>query len=266
MEIPTVWVEDSPISVGHLTPFSTVIAADVWSEHLPVVPNVDYVLHNFNGSHHVCQGVNPDNLLRLQVYTNASSGEEWDSFRLFDREARTLFQPWGSDLFAEEFIGPIYNSNPMEVTFVGAVWSDMYEGSDLGNFQMIEKLKRACSSKNLVFRNLTHVSDDDNVTAVRAARLAPSFAGGWQVENNYLPCRVFKNVSYGVLGVTNVPAAAKLMGFYPDETMEEQFERALSLKRDDYLWWVRRQQRVAARFTYRQSIDAISRALEEIKL
>lgn len=241
------------------------IAADVWSEHLTAVKDVDYVLHNFNGSHHVCENVEPERLLRLQVYTNAATGVEWDHFRLFNLEARTLFQPWGTNLLAEEFMEPTYGHFRRDVVFVGAIWSEIYEGEDLGNFSMIQTLKQLCAEKNLNFKHFTHITDVENAEMVRRARVAPAFAGGWQVKNNYLPCRVFKNVSYGCVGFTNVPGAAALLGSPKDETMEETFDRVLSLKTDDYEQLVRKQQKVAARYTYRESLESIVQALQEIK-
>jgi hypothetical protein len=48
--------------------------------------------------------------------------------------------------------------------------------------------------------NLKFVPDWVNVAAIRRSRIAPAIAGRWQVEHNYLPCRMFKNISYGQLG------------------------------------------------------------------
>ena len=50
-----------------------------------------------------------------------------------------------------------------------------------------------------------------------------------------------------------------------NETMEETFDRVLSLKTDDYEQLVRKQQKVAARYTYRESLESIVQALQEIK-
>lgn len=249
----------------------TVIAADVTAKHLRYVPNVDYVLHNFDSNtSDLCQALEatPERLLRLQVWTNDATGEEWDTCRQFDREARTLFQPWGSDLLAEEFLEPVFQPQSRDVTFVGAVWSDKgTDGVELGNEAVIGELQSACASRALKLRLLTHITDAENMLAVRSARLAPAFAGPWQCEKNYLPCRYFKTAAYGQLAFGNVPAAEALLGAasIAVDGVAETLDEALKLNRTRYTNLVRDQQRVVARFTYRESIAAIERALREIK-
>lgn len=267
--IEAFWLADEPESNGYLIPGTTVIAADRWGKHLAHRPLVDYCLHNFSGTDSICQALEatPERLIRLQVWTNDASGEEWAPCRQWHREARTLFQPWGSDLLPEEFLEPIYNPLSKEITFVGAIWADQYQGIELGNKHTMAELQRVCERRRLRFRHLTQVSDGEMVLAMRSARLTPAFAGDWQVMNNYIPCRYFKAAAYGTLAFGNVPAAEGLLGAssISDGTVEGTMEAALALSRGRYLNLVRVQQRVAARYTYRASLDAIGRALEEIK-
>ena len=35
------------------------------------------------------------------------------------------------------------------------------------------------------------------------SEIAPAIVGSWQKEHEYVPCRIFKNISYGKLGMTN---------------------------------------------------------------
>jgi hypothetical protein len=259
-------VPDLPESRQYLTPGTLVITADLYGNNIgPAVEGVDYVIHNFNGDHILCQSADPKNLLRLQVWTNDAFGTRWADFRSYDAEGRILFQPWGTDLFAEEFMDPVYKPYSKNVTYVGAIWSELYNGTELGNVGMIDSLRLLCADSSLQFQHLTQVSDNQNINAVRDARLAPGFAGNWQVDHNYLPCRVFKNISYGVLGFTNVPALKTFLDL-PQLDMNEMFEWALKLKRTQYLDTVRRQQRKISHYSYRESLVAIARALELGKL
>ena len=263
-----VWLKDEPASASLLSAGDTILAVDVAAHHLPFVPDARYVLHNFDGSVGLCQALEetPQNLLRLQVWTNDATGEEWDVCRQFDRAARTLFQPWGTDLLAGEFQQPIFNTESNRVAFVGAVWADQWKGVELGNEAVIDALKVACLSRGLVFEHRTHIPDDANVRVVRAARLAPALAGQWQCDKGYVPCRALKNASYGALCVSNVPSVKRIMGAaaVEGESVEELVEGALGLSRGTYLNLVREQQRVVARFTYRESLASIERAFEEI--
>ena len=255
-------VPDQPESRDYLKPGTIIICADLYSKHIGrAVPGVDYVMHNFSAGDLLLETVKPENMLKLQVWTNDAYGTEWSDFRYYDHEGRILFQPWGTDLFAEEFMDPVYKPYSQDVTFVGAVWGEVNNGVELGNVDMIETLKLLCADNGLRFKHLTQVSYQANVNSVRESRLAPGFAGNWQVQHNYLPCRVFKNISYGVVGFTNVPALQTFLGL-PQLPMEEMFEWAIKLKRQQYLDTVRKQQRKISHYSYRESLIAIVRALD----
>jgi hypothetical protein len=266
--IRAVWVEDEPAAREALVPGALVLAADVWSAHLgPALPGVSYVLHNFDGSHPLCRDLeeSPERLLRLQVWTSDALGVSWGPARSYFHEGRTLFQPWGTDLLADEFLEPVCNDDSAEAVFVGAIWSDVANGEELGNEAAIGELRRALAVRRLRLEHLTQVSDAENVRAVRSARLAPGIAGGWQVAHDYLPCRVFKNVSYGALAITNVPALRALFSGRGLEaaTVDGMIGEALELSRAEYLELVREQQRVVSQYTYRESLESIVRALGE---
>ena len=264
--VPAVWVEDKPENAHVVTPDSVVIGIDIWGQFLPYVDGAKYCLHNFDGSHHLYEQIPDGDFLRLQVWTKDAYGENWDTCRQFDRDGKVLFQPWGTDLLAEEFPDPVFSGDSRNVTFVGAIWSEKHEGTDLGNEAVIQELRDACAEYGLSFRHLTHVSDDENVAATREARLAPSFVGGWQNQHGYLPCRAFKLPSYGALMFTNSDAVNHLFGdaTVSGYTVSEALGAALALRRGEYLDLVREQQRIAARYSYRESLQSIDRALQEI--
>ncbi len=264
--IRSVWTDDLEDARQLLVPGVTVIGADLWGEHIgPAVPEVDYVLHNFSGDHELCRTVEPERLLRLQVYTSDAFGQAWAPFRLYDREGRILFAPWGCDLLPEEFMDPVFNPLSRDAVFVGSVWSDQYAGVELGNRDVIEETRLALADHGIKFSCRSNLSDAEMVAAVREARLAPAFAGQWQVEHNLLPCRPLKHPGYGALSLTNIPAFQDLFGGWMPTlgSIAEMVDSALSLRRAEYLGLVREQQRIVARYSYRESLQAIERALEE---
>lgn len=266
--VESVWVDNNFANRDRITPGSTVFVPDVYNDEIgAALPGVDYVIHNFDSSHILCQTIEPERLLRLQVWTYDAFGEEWDDCRQFSKEHGILFQPWGTDLLAEEFLEPTQNMLSREAVFVGAVWSEPSEEGNLGNERAIKELGDVFKRNGLGLKLLTHISDAENVAAVRNARLAPAVAGGWQVAHGYLPCRCFKNPSYGVAMFTNVPAINQLFNGAAVEApnVDELVEKMLRLKRRDYLDLVLAQQRVAARYSYRESLQAIDRAFEEMR-
>lgn len=258
------WFPDVEGSREALHKGDLVFAVDVASDHIgKAVEGVDYVLHNFDSSHEVWDGMRDEQALRLQVYTNACEryGVEWAPGRRYDRAGRILFQPWGTDLLAEDFKPPVFNPDSIEVPFVGSIW----DSDGQGNIHAINELKKVVNDRRLTFRHYVHVSDKRNLHAVRAARIAPAFTGAWQIEQDYLPCRVFKNVSYGALALTQVPFFRRLFGdaWTCFGSVGQIVTDALDLDEQTYLGLVAAQQDVVRQYTYRESLESIERALEE---
>jgi hypothetical protein len=46
-------------------------------------------------------------------------------------------------------------------------------------------------------------SVDDNVKLIQESLIAPAFQEDHQIQKFYIPCRIFKNISYGKMGITN---------------------------------------------------------------
>ena len=157
----------------------------------------------------------------------------------------------------EEFYEPIFNTDSKVACFVGAIWNE----AGMGNEALIPEIQSALASHGITWEHLTQVPAREMVDAVRRSRIAPAFTGAWQAQRNYLPCRAFKNVAYGALCLCNVPAVKRLFGL-PDLEVAEMIHQALDLSRVHYLGLVREQQKVAGRYTYREALEAIDRALE----
>ena len=45
---------------------------------------------------------------------------------------------------------------------------------------------------------------------IQESIIAPALQSEWQIENKYIPCRIFKNISYGKMGITNSKAVNEL--------------------------------------------------------
>jgi hypothetical protein len=258
--IPVVWVDDRETSQAAVEAGNLVIAVGFAARHLPLVDDAAYCLHNFDDAI-------PGQLshaIRLQVYTRAAEqlGERWGAVVRFDLSTRTLYQPWGTDLLPHEFRPPIYRPRGT-VFWVGSVWED---GSGQGNIDEIRQLKSALRRHNISFFQLSDLSHAAGIRAVRLSRIAPAIAGHWQAQNHYLPCRFFKNVSYGHIGFSNVSKFRDLLGSscLPGETVDELVDNVLTLAPRQYLELVREQQSVIREHTYLQRLSAIGQALEQI--
>jgi hypothetical protein len=177
----------------------------------------------------------------------------------FNTKTRTLYERWGTDLLFEEFKPPVFNTNSF-VFWIGSIWNN---AANEGNIEEINELKRVLADNKLKFLHLRFIPDFLNRFFIRRSRVAPAIAGRWQVESNYPPCRMFKNISYGQLGITNVTKFKDLLGdsFVGGNSVREIIEKALSLSKTDYTKMVVAQQMAIKNYTYKNAIENIIKAL-----
>src|SRR5690606_20192513 len=109
----------------------------------------------------------------------------------FDPKTKTLYQPWGTDLLPHEFKKPIFTKNKF-VFWIGSIWKGK---NSEGNIQNIKELDQILKLKGLSLIPVRFVPNFINRFLVRHSRLAPAIGGPIQVETDYLPCRMFKNIS-----------------------------------------------------------------------
>ncbi len=250
------------IEAGDLVISAFVSGRGVSECFLPIKPGVFYCLHNFPAN--VLEKIDRKYLLNLQVYTNAAekSGEKWDAVTFFNKNTQTLYQPWGTNLLPWEFGKPVYNTNK-NVFFIGSVWDNAL---NQGNMNEINELKQALKAHGLRFWALRFIPVWLNKVLIRHSRLAPAIVGRWQAENNYLPCRMFKNISYGQLGFSNVKKFEELfVGCnIGGDSILELADKVLSLSKNDYINIVTRQQEIVKSQTYMNKLINICKAFEII--
>jgi hypothetical protein len=193
------------------------------------------------------------------------AGEKWDEVTFFDSATRTLYQPWATDLLAREFKEPVLDRSGRIVFWIGSVWDDAL---GRGNVNEIQILKDILEVRGIRFVHLRGISDSLSIRYVRNSLIAPAIVGRWQMRNNYLPCRMWKNISYGQLGVSNV---RKFADIFEDcvvrgESIEELIDNALSLPFGTYRDMIYRQQEtVKERHTYVNRLLNIIKAFESIQ-
>lgn len=258
-----VWVEDAARNRAVIHAGDLVIAMNMAARHVPYVAGAYYCLHNFDegeSTKKFLEYIDRAYVIRLQVYKNSAelSDQKWDEVTYYDTRSRTLYQPWGTNLLAEEFKTPVVPRGRL-VFWVGSVWNDAL---NQGNLREIEVLKTALSQRRLRFVQVRFVSGLLNTFFVRRSRLAPAIGGAWQVQQNYLPCRMFKNVSYGQLGFSNVQKFQDLFSSASIQggSIDALVDKALAVPPRVYADMVRAQQVVVQRHTYLHKCLNIFRA------
>ncbi|MEI6494513.1 MAG: hypothetical protein WCO03_00435 [bacterium] len=257
-EIPVVWVEDQASSRQVVQPGDLIISSEAIGKmvpkknaltdyHLPIRDDVFYCLHNFQDI--FTKKINPDQLLNLQVYANAAelNTDRWDSVTFFDREKHILYQPWGTNLLPHQFKTPTFNKHK-NVYWVGSVWNNAL---NQGNINEISELRAVLKKHELNFVRLRFIPDFLNTFFIRQSRLAPAIGGKFQIDINYLPDRMFKNISYGHLGFSNIKKFDELFAgcTITGTTIEELVVQVLQLSEKEYKDMTSAQQLIVTKHT-----------------
>jgi len=172
---------------------------------IPIRNDAYYVLHNCD----MTKYREITNKLIIQVYTddviNSHGGIPIGNgcFKTDD----CLYIPWATDLLPLEIdrnIQQIFVSKPV-LNFVGMM------------IEPWDQVKQWCEQHQIAFREIGGFSNhrvdfEENQRLIQESFMAPAVQNRWQVEKGYIPCRIFKNISYGKMGMTNSMRVNELFG------------------------------------------------------
>lgn len=172
-------------------------------EHIPKRDDCYYILHNCNRDNYLDLFRN-NRCILLQVYTNdclAYVTEKMDECMYCNTEEKLIFLPWATDLLPHEI--DVMKKNVVQekeptVSWVGTIGAGIF-----GNINEITGFKKACEENNIIFEKHINMPMEKNIELIRKSYMAPAIQGSYQCEKGYIPCRIFKNISYGQWGITN---------------------------------------------------------------
>jgi len=98
--------------------------------------------------------------------------------------------------------------------------------------------------------------------------LAPAIQGAWQCKVGYIPCRIFKNISYGAIGITNSKAVYDLFGgkiVYNEDTYQLCYDALDTIKNMDINELYELMDFVKEKHTYINRINYLLWFLGEVK-
>lgn len=262
-----VWLDDEPSSLSRVSEDAICWAFGDASKHLPVHPGLSFVSHNLGeelsskisnvGRRH----------LKIQVWTAKHSGCQVGDLHAvaFDSKSRTLFQPWGTPWEPSEWRVPRMTRprrSPFEF-WVGSIWNN---ASNQGNKAIIQSWKKVLRDRDVKFVEMPRGwpnSKQFYFPAVRASAFGASVVGEWQALNQYVPCRVFKNLSAGVVPSGNNPVYKAIFGEYAlvCDDLEDLIEQYSRLSLSDRYEMVRGAQGIMTSYTYKAAIERILRLL-----
>lgn len=212
---------------------SVILTIGGYEHNLPIRKDCKYILHNCNLDRY--KDV-IDNCLILQVFTNdvyKRDVEKIDDFVFYQKDksfgAPVLYQPWATDLLPNEINlkDKLNFSNNRIVYWVGSIWNDYGQG----NTNEIEELKKSLLNRNISFEQKS-AEFSGNKEIINQSYISPALQGKWQCEKGYIPCRIFKNISYGEFGITNSKYVSELFNdsIVYDSNIDNMIEKSLETR------------------------------------
>jgi hypothetical protein len=172
-------------------------------QNIPIRLDCWYIIHNCDPTKYL-PVINANRCITLQVYTHDVLPRRVEKISPCIYRSvpdKILYMPWATDLLPDE-IDAIKKQLPTKRDKV-FYWIGTMGAGEFGNINEINGFKKACSENGIRFEHKQSVSLEDNISMVQRSYIAPALQGPWQVRQGYVPCRIFKNISYGQMGVTN---------------------------------------------------------------
>jgi hypothetical protein len=201
----TLWLNSSDNISSINFSNSLFITEGTVEKNMPILLDCFYILHNCNLDLY-SNKLPKSHFIILQVYTHdvihKHNATLIDKSTLAYYKNNCLFLPWATDLLPNEINENIEKvkmqmfNTQNNIAFVGTItsaWTIVRQYCNINNIPF--------SNFNSFFKNKIDVKD--NVSLIQNSLLAPSFQDEWQCTHGYIPCRIFKNISYGKMGITN---------------------------------------------------------------
>ena len=212
------WYEDSEEYSSEDISDSIVISIYGHCKYLPIDKTSKYFIHNIVDGFYNQNKIEGDNIYNLLVYHENYNWNDdisnIDEYSWYDDKTKTVVIMWGTDLLPEEIDEQqevLYDSNKQSVNYIGSL--NPNDSSVLVN--TVEKNGKkfinyggysGIKSKSTGFGFL---NDEELISLTKQSYLNFDIRPQCHIQNGYIPCRIFKNLSYGCWTGTNSEKISK---------------------------------------------------------
>lgn len=180
--------------------------------NIPLRDDCSYITHNcgplrYQDKRHI----------KLQVLTSNTPDidkmERMGKTTYYSEMGRIIFMPWATNLLPNEFdFEAPKREKEKTIYWVGTI----DKKSEFENIKNLEAFMKACTESGIEFRHAWRdghqISPEEHIELIRKSYFAPTIVGTWQHKVGFIPCRLFKNTSYGQLPVTNLRESKDIFG------------------------------------------------------
>lgn len=211
----------------------SIILTEGWeTDKLPIANNSVYIIHHFGTkktgryNHNIKYVSNKNKVFDLRfLCENFEDHNQYWNIKFKDLEKidnctylqindnyNFIYQPWATDLLPEEIDeNDVYIPKENTIYYLGTIsngWhNEVIPKWKLNNRDGVNKFIKACKENNIDFIEndpiKNQLSTTDYKKIYQKSYLSPDIRDYHKIEVGYIPCRVFKNISYGNLGMTN---------------------------------------------------------------
>jgi len=218
--IKVIWCDDLPNDYIYSDEIKYLIFSSPHYEtdkYLPIKNNMYYILH-YNIHNAFTNKIidRYDNLLKsnravkyvefrfipkdeINIKFLNDSKTEW-----YDSNDNSVHMPWATNIFPEEINNNIKKISLPQfkkengLVFIGSIWHK--------NEEIMKNTKYICDKLNINYIHKKITNESEHSKIIREAYIAPAIQGEGHCiseTNFYIPCRIFKNISFGALPITN---------------------------------------------------------------
>jgi len=207
----TLWLDNNDV-IAHIDfSNSLFITEGQVDQNIPKRADCRYILHNCTRPPYQSL-FEQDNCLLLQVFTYdvlERDVREIAPFIFTDLKQRIMYMPWATDLLPHEIDQQKQQVSLRKKSDI-IYWVGTLCHGTFGNWEEITPFMTAAQNAGIRFQQHKDQNAHNCMTRIQQSYMAPAIVGTWQKEKGYIPCRIFKNISYGQMGITNSKAVSDL--------------------------------------------------------
>lgn len=216
LDYDVMWYDDSPEYSQENLSDAIIISEVNCCKYLPVNDTSKYFIHNLNSDFESSANNFYNLLVYHENYTWPVKIKKIDDFSWYDESTNTIVIMWATDLLPKEIESQevaLYDSSKLSVNYVGSLSSE---------YQVL--MNDIVNSHDKTFVNYggytgvreNHLSrgfvdDNESIKLMQNSYLNFDLRPKCHIENGYIPCRIFKAMSYGCWIGTN---SEKILKFF----------------------------------------------------
>lgn len=269
------WLADEPrTDMSDIDSETTVVVCEQYQvKHLPKFKKATYVVHTLKRGPEWSFAKRVIDLAYNCHYQDHPVNYNFsiDRFALqnvgplsyYDASLDRIYMSWATDLLPSE-ISLEYATCPRERVYyhIGSLYDGKYSNED-----PMRIWKTKCAEKGIKFVHIDPwvrpVTMEENYTMIQQSFFAPDLRGQQNIDCGYISCRLFKNISYGKLGITNSLTQHYAMGettIY-DPRVDHLFDKCLTLL-DDLGRIAAQMDYVRNNHTYLNRLDSLLKVIQ----